>query len=50
MAPVKPTQAVLPPTYDGMSTSVQVFVKQLGPGQEPPAVTSKRFSVKLLPS
>jgi hypothetical protein len=38
--PPKPTQAVLPPTDEGMLTLVQVLVKHMDPGQEPPAVTS----------
>jgi hypothetical protein len=40
VAAVKPTQAVSAPTIEGMSTSVQVLVKQLDPGQEPAVVTS----------
>jgi hypothetical protein len=36
----RPTQAVGPPTDAGIFTLVHVCVKQLDPGQEPPAVTS----------
>ena len=48
---VMPAKAVLlPPTIEGMLIPVHVWVKQEEPGHEPPAVTSNRFSVTLLPS